>query len=102
MLGAHNSFRQLVSSFLLCKWNKQTSQQNLQLKKISWSWLPEGAGIQSKENHRQVYQYPHCVKRENNPAQGTEGGEEEKVDPELAHAMLTGANSYGAVDAEGM
>lgn len=38
------------------KWNKQTSQQNLQLKKISWSWLPEGAGIQSKENQRQVYQ----------------------------------------------
>lgn len=61
-----------------------------------------GAGIQSKENHRQVYQYPHSVKRENNPAQGTEGGEEEKADPELAHAMLAGANSYGAVDAEGL
>lgn len=102
MLAAHNSFRKLVSSFLLCKWNKQTSQQNLQLKKISRSRLQEGARTQSKENHRQVYQSPHCVKKESNPAQGTEGGEEEKADPELAHGMLTGANSYGAVEAEGV
>lgn len=42
------------------------------------------------------------MKKERNPAQGREGGEEEKADPELAHGMLTGANSYGAVDAEGM
>lgn len=42
------------------------------------------------------------MKKESNPAQGTDGGEEEKADPELAHVMLTGANSYGAVDAEGM